>query len=254
VGFLAAGVAHEINNPLAAIALCAESLESRTRELLDPADPNHEVIASYLKMIQQESFRCKEITGKLLDFSRLGDVQRQPTDLRELVQGVIDMVGHLGRYHGKHIVFTCDEPVIASVNAQEMKQVVLNLLTNALDSLDHDGTVQIDLSAARDQVLLVVTDNGCGMDDEVLEHLFEPFFTRRRNGSGTGLGLSITYRIISEHGGQIDAKSEGPGRGARFRVTLPQGLETDKANGQSKRQPVGGKHADKENDHRYQAA
>ena len=227
VGFLAAGVAHEINNPLAAIAMCAESLESRAPEMLSPDCPHHECFNSYLKMIQQEAFRCKGITEKLLDFSRLGDVQRQPTNLQELVQEVIDMVGHLQRYHGKHIVFACREPAIALMNAQEMKQVVLNLLTNALDSLDYDGTVRIDLSAVREQLELVFTDNGCGMSDEVLQHVFEPFFTRRRNGGGTGLGLSITYRIIEEHGGQVEAFSEGPGRGARFRVTLPRTQEIE---------------------------
>ncbi len=105
VGFLAAGVAHEINNPLASIAMCAESLEGRMHDLLDrlPAadDDEQQVIRNYLRMIQNEAFRCKGITERLLDFSRIGDVKRQSTDLRELVQGVIDMVGHLGRYQDK---------------------------------------------------------------------------------------------------------------------------------------------------------
>jgi signal transduction histidine kinase len=237
VGFLAAGVAHEINNPLASIALCAESLEDRTQELLKAEDPEHAVIRDYLRMIQAEAFRCKEITGKLLDFSRSGDVKRTATDLRELVQGVIDMVGHLGKYQGKYIELLPGEPVIAAINAQEIKQVVLNLLTNALESLDAGGTVMVELGEHGGQAHLIVTDNGCGMTPDVLEHLFEPFFTRRRNGQGTGLGLSITYRIIEEHGGQIEAVSEGPGRGAQFRVSLPLAA-----------------HALKEASHRYQAA
>jgi two-component system, NtrC family, sensor kinase len=101
VGFLAAGVAHEINNPLASIALCAESLEGRIRDVLQLApstsEGDAEVIRNYLRMIQTEAFRCKGITERLLDFSRMGDVTRQNTDLRQLVQGVIDMVAHLGR-------------------------------------------------------------------------------------------------------------------------------------------------------------
>ena len=97
------------------------------------------MIRNYLRMIQNEAFRCKGITEKLLDFSRIGDVKRQNTDLGELVQGVIDMVGHLGKYHGQAASSSRrGEPVIAPVNRQEIKQVVLNLLTNALDSLD-DG-------------------------------------------------------------------------------------------------------------------
>ena len=237
VGFLAAGVAHEINNPLQAVAVCAESLEGRMQALIGPEHPDYALVVSYVQMIQQEAFRCKEITGKLLDYSRSGDVKRQATDLGELVQSTINMVGHLGRYQGKHIVWHCPKPVVALVNAQEIKQVLLNLLTNALDSLDTDGTVRIELSERGSQAELVLSDNGCGMSDEVLKHLFEPFFTRRRNGGGTGLGLSITFRIISEHGGQIEAASAGPGRGATFRVTLPLAA-----------------YEQKESSHRYQAA
>jgi two-component system, NtrC family, sensor kinase len=221
VGFLAAGVAHEINNPLASIAMCAESLESRMAEILNDGDSRHAVIRQYLGMIQNEAFRCKGITEKLLDFSRLGEVRRQNTDLRELVQGVIDMIGHLGKYHQKRIELVPGEPVIAPVNAQEIKQVVLNLVTNALDSLEPEGWVRIEVASRNGQVEMLFTDNGCGMTPEVLEHLFEPFFTRRRSGQGTGLGLSIAYRILADHDGHIEAASEGPGRGARFSIRLP---------------------------------
>ena len=221
VGFLAAGVAHEINNPLASIAMCAESLESRVREILDKDDPQHAVVSNYLRMVQNEAFRCKAITEKLLDFSRTGQANRQNTDIGQLVRGVIGMVGHLGKYQQKQIRFKRNEVVIAPVNAQEIKQVVLNLLTNALDSLDDDGTVRIELCARGGMAELTFTDDGCGMEPDVLEHVFEPFFTRRRAGQGTGLGLSITYRIVADHGGDIQAESPGPGQGATFRVRLP---------------------------------
>jgi signal transduction histidine kinase len=240
VGFLAAGVAHEINNPLASIALCAESLESRVLELLETlSDGQHDdadVVRNYLQMIQNEAFRCKGITERLLDFSRAGDVARQSVDLRELVTGVIGVVGHLGRYHDRHIELAPGDGVIAQVNAQELKQVVLNLITNALDSMSAGGHLTIEIGQHENQAEMLFTDDGCGMTAEVLKHLFEPFFTRRRNGQGTGLGLSITYRIIADHGGHIDVHSDGPGTGAQFRVTLP----------------LAEKH--KEMDHRYQAA
>ena len=250
VGFLAAGVAHEINNPLASIALGAESLEGRLRELLDGNQTALDaeectVVGKYLRMIQSEAFRCKGITEKLLDFSRMGEVKRAPTDLRELVEGVIEMIGHLGKYQEKKVEFSYGPSVTAAVNSQEIKQVVLNLLTNALDSLDPGGKVAVELSTRNGQAELVFTDNGCGMTAEVLEHLFEPFFTRRRNGQGTGLGLSITYRIVADHEGTIAVHSDGPGCGSQFRVRLP--LTTPPPS-ESEHQSY------KETAHRYQAA
>ena len=225
VGFLAAGVAHEINNPLAAIALGSESLERRLVELLEGVDESHaadcEVVRSYLDMIQKESFRCKQITEKLLDFSRTGDPERHHTDLQALVAGVIDMVGHLGRNGNKQVELVAGEPVIAEICPQEMKQVVLNLITNGLDSLDPGGKVTVSVAACGAQAEIVVTDDGCGMTEDVIRHLFEPFFTRRRNGQGTGLGLSITYRIVEEHHGELVATSAGLGHGSRFTLTLP---------------------------------
>ncbi len=229
VGFLAAGVAHEINNPLASIAWSAESLESRLHDTIYGADgkadaeedQETQVLRTYLRRIQDEAFRCKGITESLLDFSRMGDVEKHDAHLGEVVEDVIDMVRHLGRYRNKTIEFRCRESVVARVNIQEFKQVVLNLITNALDSLDENGRVEVSLRKASGQAELIVEDNGCGMTDEVREYLFEPFFTRRRDGQGTGLGLSISYRIVTDHGGTIEPSSPGVGQGSKFRVTLP---------------------------------
>ncbi len=229
VGFLAAGVSHEINNPLASIALCAESLEDRLHDIIttDEAGPEESqdeeitVVRSYLRMIQDEAFRCKQITEKLLDFSRLGDVEKHSTDLSALTKDVIEMVGHVGQYKQKEIRFKPSESVFAMVNDQEIKQVVLNLVTNALDSLNIGGHVDVSVNSNKDQALLTVSDNGCGMTEEVRKHLFEPFFTRRRDGQGTGLGMSISYRIVSDHGGTIDVYSAGPGSGSTLTVKIP---------------------------------
>lgn len=236
VGFLAAGVAHEINNPLAAIAMAAESLESRVHDIIaaDAEKPSEEqngeivILGKYLHRIQEEAFRCKGITDQLLDFSRRGPAEKDDTELGELTAGVIDMVKHLGKYKQKHIELVRQGAVMSRVNAQEIKQVLLNLITNGLDSLDEGGTVRIELGKSGDWAELVVSDNGCGMSPEVLKHLFEPFFTRRRDGQGTGLGLSITYRIVSEHGGTMEPSSDGLGKGSRMRVLLP--LTIAKAN------------------------
>jgi signal transduction histidine kinase len=201
--------------------MCAESLESRLRESLDPSDPQQAVVGNYLSMIQKEAFRCKGITERLLDFSRTAPGKRENTDLANVVQEMLELVRHIGKYQRKNVEFQPTEAVVAEVNPQEMKQVVLNLLSNALDSLDDGGAVRIELTTRDGQAVLSVIDNGCGMEPDVLKRIFEPFFTRRRGGQGLGLGLSITHRIVADHGGAMEASSEGPGRGSTFRVRLP---------------------------------
>jgi len=220
VGFLAAGVAHEINNPLASIAMCAESLESRV-DAMAPAESDAQVARRYLSLIQSEAFRCKGITEKLLDFSRLGQVRRQATALAALVTDVADMLGHVGRFAGRSIEIEEGQDVLVMVNPQEIKQVALNLLVNALDSIGESGSVRVSARRSGGEGILVIADDGCGMTPEVLDHLFEPFFTRRKTGQGTGLGLSIVHRIVTDHGGGIEVTSDGPGRGATFRIRLP---------------------------------
>jgi signal transduction histidine kinase len=232
VGFLAAGVAHEINNPLASIAFCSEALEARLGELLRQAraagrGDDAEVFARYLKMIQEEAFRCKNITERLLAFSRSGERRREEVDLRELVQSVLDVTQHLQNHRGKHIdfeVFAERVPggrITAWINGEEIKSVVLNLVVNALDSMDEGGRLTIRLAQKAGMAELQFADTGCGMTQEVLENIFEPFFTRSRTGKGTGLGLTISHRIISQHGGEIEASSPGPNKGSTFTVRLP---------------------------------
>jgi signal transduction histidine kinase len=222
VGFLAAGVAHEINNPLASIAFCAEALDQRLGRVLRAADhPDKSVALNYLKMIQEEAFRCKNITEKLLDFSRCNDIKRERTELTGLIQGVVEMIRHIGKYTGKNIIFYPREVVTAYVDAQEIKQVVLNLIVNALESMVASGTLKIDVRYNHGMAEMVFTDNGCGMTAAVLENIFEPFFTKRRDGKGTGLGLSISHRIISQHHGEIMASSPGALQGSTFTVRLP---------------------------------
>lgn len=229
VGFLAAGVAHEINNPLASIAWSAESLEMRLHDILNPGEDSDEEslktdideMKKYLARIQEEAFRCKEITSGLLDFSRMGDVQKVPSNLSEIIASVVDIVKPLSKYRDRNIHVDTDPSVCATVNAQEIKQVALNLITNALGSVDSGGTVSITVTSENDNAILRVVDDGCGLTEDTKQHLFEPFFTRRRDGQGTGLGLSITYQIVEDHQGRITAESDGPGTGSTFTITLP---------------------------------
>jgi two-component system, NtrC family, sensor kinase len=221
VGFLAAGVAHEINNPLASIAFCSEALESRIAEVATRSPKDRDVVMKYLKMIQQEAFRCKAITQRLLEFSRSGERRREATDLAELIQSVLDVVQHLQNYKGKQVVFEPQGPIRAWVNAQEIKSVILNLVVNALDSMEEKGRLLITLRQRDRSAEMVFADNGCGMTAEILENIFEPFFTRSRTGKGTGLGLSISHRVITQHGGEIEASSPGLNQGSTFTVRLP---------------------------------
>jgi signal transduction histidine kinase len=230
VGFLAAGVAHEINNPLSAVAMAAESLESRLDEMLPGADPaDRQLVEQYLRLIQKESFRCREITERLLDFSRGRDAKRESTDLTHLVGEVVAMVKYLGKYRDRAIDFPAGEACYAEVNGPEIKQVVLNLVANGLDAMQPGGQMQIQLRVQTDHVVLEIRDDGCGLSAEVMEHMFEPFFTSKQAGQGTGLGLSISHRIISQHGGTISASSPGVGQGTTFAVRLPRRATAQRA-------------------------
>ncbi|MCS7168694.1 MAG: ATP-binding protein [Gemmatales bacterium] len=223
LGFLAAGVAHEINNPLASIAFCSEALERRLAERFGdkPDDPDWTRIRQYLSMIQQEAFRCKKITEKLLEFSRVGEKHREPTDLAQLIESVLEIVEHMHHHKGKVIRLETRQRPRVLVNAHEIKSVILNLVVNALESMDAGGELNITLDVQDDWAVLVFRDTGCGMTPEVMEHIFEPFYTRSRTGKGTGLGLSISHHIVTQHGGEIEAQSDGPNRGSTFIVRLP---------------------------------
>ena len=222
VGFLAAGVSHEINNPLASISFCSEALEIRLRDVIATMPPAEaETATKYLRMIQQEAFRCKGITQKLLEFSRVGERRRESTDLSELIQSVLEIAQHLQNCRGKHIVFQPITRVVAQVNGQDIKSVVLNLVVNALDSMGEGGVLTITLQTRGPTAEMLFTDSGCGMSPDVLENIFEPFFTRSRTGKGTGLGLFISHQIIDQHGGTIEATSPGPGNGSTFAVSVP---------------------------------
>ena len=201
VGFLAAGVAQKL-----------------TRE----QEPGVlEDFAKYLKLIQDEAFRCKNITEKLLDFSRTGEKKREPVNLAKLVHAVLDVTKHLQNSKGKTIQIAEEAPIQAWINGEEIRSVVLNLVVNGLDSMDEGGKLTIRLREVDNRAELRFQDSGCGMSQEVLENIFEPFFTMNRTGKGTGLGLTISHRIIQQHGGEIEATSEGQGKGSCFIVRLP---------------------------------
>ncbi len=231
VGFLATGVAHEINNPLHVISTISESLEMQAFSVLENCpESERELFTKYLGMIQTEAFRCQEITEKLLSFARGSDVARISTDLTHLVNEVVSMVSHLSKFQDRTITVLTEESIFAQVNPSEIKQVVLNMVSNALEATDSGGHLEIELMCVNDQIDLIFRDDGCGMTPEVQEQLFDPFFTQRKGGGGTGLGLSISHKIIEEHNGSIEVSSDGPGTGSTFRIRIPkvaQGYENE---------------------------
>ncbi|MBA3313030.1 MAG: HAMP domain-containing histidine kinase [Planctomycetaceae bacterium] len=227
IGFLSAGVAHEINNPLSAIAMAAESLDDRSEELFgNLPELDRKLVRQYLSMIQRESFRCQQITRRLLDFARGQDGANQRFDLTGTIIEVLEMVGHMGKYRERNITLRHTGPVHLEGNGPEIKQVVLNLVANSLEAMEDGGTLDIGVTEQTDAIVILFKDDGCGMTEDVIAHLFEPFFTKRKGGKGTGLGLSISHRIVADHGGTIEATSEGLGKGSTFRVRLPRRVAT----------------------------
>jgi len=227
LGTLAAGIAHEINNPVSAISMAVESSEGRVMELevLPEYQEDQEIVQQYLGMIRREAQRCQQITRKLLDFAHGQDSTRTRTDLVALVNEVLEMISHMSKYRDRNIIFERSTPCFAVVNGPEIKQVVINLVANALQAMDADGNLVIKIEEGVEQVTLTFQDDGCGMSGETIKHLFEPFFTRRRGGRGTGLGMSICNRIISEHEGTLQAQSEGEQQGSEFTIRLPKKCE-----------------------------
>lgn len=223
VGFLASGVAHEINNPLSFIMNAVNGVKRRlSSEVLSAlSEKDRKKIVEYLDLIQSESERCETITKKLLDFSYGGGEERNLYDVVAVCQEVTSMVSHLSKYRDKSVRLNRTDPLHAWVNGPEIKQVVLNLVANALDASPAEGIVQLTVQELPDQIEISVTDHGCGMTSEQQAKIFEPFFTTKEVGKGTGLGLSITHRIVVDHHGTLEVYSAGPDTGSTFTLRFP---------------------------------
>jgi two-component system NtrC family sensor kinase len=221
VGQLAAGVMHEINNPLATIGACVEALNTRLDEL--PLTPQT-AFAEYLEIIQSELIRCKSIVDGLLDFSRPKARAKHPVAINQVVEDALFLLRYHDRFKRIELrrAMTEDLPPVEA-NAEQLIQVFLDLMLNAIDAMDGRGTLTVGTKMNRgrsDEVVVEITDTGMGIPREDIGKIFEPFFTTKAPGQGTGLGLSITYAIVEHHRGRIQVDSQ-LGSGSTFRVILP---------------------------------
>ena len=221
VGRLAAGVVHEINNPLATIAACAEALEQRIDDGDFADSRSADDLTEYLGLIKSEAFRCKTITTGLLDFSRVRTGERTLTDIGEVVRSAANLVSHQKR--GNHISITVDvAPDLPLVNSDggQIQQAVIILATNAIDAMPEGGQLTFRVFEQRSRLVIEVADTGTGIPPENMSKIYEPFFTTKEVGNGTGLGLAVCYGIISEHGGRLNVRSS-VGVGTTFSIMLP---------------------------------
>ena len=213
LGLLAAGVAHEVNTPLAVISNYIQMLAKQ----LPIGDPRHQLIDKVVK----QTFRASEIVNNLLNFSRTGATEFTEVDLNAVVDEVLSLVAHPFRTAQVQVTRNLQQqlPFVLGSN-NKLQQVFLNLFLNARDAMPSGGVVEIRTASFNGSVEVEIKDTGAGIPRENLNRIFDPFFTTKASGRGTGLGLSVSYGIVKEHAGKLDVRST-PGKGTSFRLEFP---------------------------------
>jgi PAS domain S-box-containing protein len=222
IGVLATGIAHEINNPLTSVAGCAEALLRRFRD--EPTlkvDGRLDVFPHYLEVIIRESYRCKGIIDHLLNFGRKSDGFAVEVDMNVVLLEIVELLRHQPAYRQIQVV-TDLQPGLPKVmgDPSGLRQVFMNLLVNAHQAISGAGRVVLATAADDMTVCIRVTDSGSGIPADLLDRIWDPFFTTKEVGKGIGLGLALTYDIVKRHGGEIQVESRS-GEGSAFTVLLP---------------------------------
>ena len=225
IGTLAAGVMHEINNPLATIAACGDGLGYRLEDLQKNGSEVGKDLFDYIEIIENEVLRCKQIVDQLLDFSRPKQLAKSPVDLNEVVEKTLFLMKHHAGFRKMTLVKEIDPalPTVPRGTAEQLVQVLMALIINATDATGGHGTITLRTRTgptATDGAIVEVTDTGHGIPRAELSKIFEPFYTTKAPGTGTGLGLAICYGIVADHRGRIEVDST-VGKGSTFRVLLP---------------------------------
>jgi len=216
LGRLVAGITHEINNPLTGILMFANMIHNNPK--LDPSVKND------IDVIINEAKRCAKIVKGLLDFSRESIPEKKPASLSQVMEGTLALIDRQSSFHGIDIIrdYQPDFPLIP-LDANQIEQVFINMLLNAIQSMPGGGTISIKTYMEEEYACLTIIDTGTGIAEENLEKIFDPFFTTKSD-KGTGLGLSVSYGIIERHGGKIEVRSKVD-EGTIFTIKLPMGQQ-----------------------------
>jgi two-component system NtrC family sensor kinase len=222
IGQLAAGIMHEINNPLATIGACVAALENKLADDVPPSAQNG--MREYLQIVDKEVQRCEGIVDGLLDFSRPKGKAKGPVSVTAILEDTLFLLKHHERFKRIDVRRELSDGLPAVyANGEQLIQVFMAIMLNALDAMEQGGALTVRSlpgTVHEDEVEVQIEDTGVGIPREKLTKIFEPFYTTKPPGRGTGLGLSVCYGIVAEHGGRITADSQ-PGRGSIFRVFLP---------------------------------
>ncbi len=225
IGELAAGIAHEINNPVAIMVEEAGWIEDLLEEEDLKEAKNMEEFLRALHQIHTQGKRCKEITHKLLSFARKTDSTINDVQINDSIKEIVALTAQMARYNNVIIETLLNEGIpYIRISPSELQQVILNLINNGIDAMEKTGgTIKIETKISKietNHVVILIEDNGPGIPKDNLDRIFDPFFTTKAVGKGTGLGLSICYGIIQKMGGKIDVESQ-VGKGTRFRIWIP---------------------------------
>lgn len=219
VGELAAGVAHEMNNPLTGVLVYSDLMKQKIDGYPGEIGPNFKEFPKQLNIITAAAKRCKAISDNLLTFARQNDSQLSKTDLAEVIEKTFGLINTQLRHKRINVVKNVPERAIVCGNAGQLQQVFTNIILNAVQSMEKDGELALNVKPGDSICEIAITDTGAGIPNENLDRIFEPFFTTKPIGKGTGLGLSIVYGIIQNHGGEITVDS-AVGEGTTFTVRL----------------------------------
>ena len=223
IGVLATGIAHEINNPLTSVAGYAEALQRRFRDQPElKEDSRLDVFPHYLEVIIRESYRCKGIIDHLLNFGRKSEGVAVKVDMNEVLLEILELIRNQPGYRQIEVTTTLQEdlpPVLGDPSG--LRQVCMNLLINAHQSIKGAGRVELTTGYADGALVSIsIRDTGCGIQQSIIDRIWDPFFTTKEVGKGIGLGLALTYTIVKRQGGDIRVESR-VGEGSLFTVLLP---------------------------------